>query len=356
MRLRLLLPVTASYVDREGNKKELGKTELASFYHLLRDQFQNNPQWQYCRDWGDFIADYKGRSSFADKVRSMEIVPVLEKNGVDAYFVFHSEPALDEKEKEALADYVDKQFAKGWGERLGSLKIPEREGELQVVLWNPYSSLFLIDDMISPENAPPKYHMTDIRHPVYKECCRIQAIRDVDQDVRAGDLGGYIEKEWNLKHSGRCWIGENAVCHGNAQVCGESRISGHAELKEEVLVTGNSLIQGHSLIEGNSYIEDAVVEGQARVTGNAIVESHKDSKWYPVISGNSQIYGSVVGRFVITNSTVFPEEKLYNRGEDQLLIENGIKGAVSLEQMQKEAVKMEQRIRKSRTREQERER
>ena len=203
MRLRLLLPVTASYVDREGNKKELGKTELASFYHLLRDQFQNNPQWQYCRDWGDFIADYKGRSSFADKVRSMEIVPVLEKNGVDAYFVFHSEPALDEKEKEALADYVDKQFAKGWGERLGSLKIPEREGELQVVLWNPYSSLFLIDDMISPENAPPKYHMTDIRHPVYKECCRIQAIRDVDQDVRAGDLGGYIEKEWNLKHSGR---------------------------------------------------------------------------------------------------------------------------------------------------------
>lgn len=356
MRLRLLLPVTASYVDRDGNKKELGKTELVSFYHLLCDQFQNNPKWQYCRDWGNFIADYKGRSSFADKVRSMESVPVLEKNGVDAYLVFESEPALDETEKESLADYVDMQFAKGWGEQLGSLKIPERDGELQVVLWNPYSSLFLIDDMVSPENAPPKYHMTDIRHPVYKECCRIQAIRDVDQDVRAGDLGGYIEKEWNLKHSGRCWIGENAVCHGNAQVCGESRISGHAELKGEVLVTGNSLIQGHSLIEGNSYIEDAVVEGQARVTGNAIVESHKDSKWYPVISGNSQIYGSVVGRFVITNSTVFPEEKLYNRGEDQLLIENGIKGTVSLEQMQKEAVKMEQRIRKSRTREQERER
>lgn len=354
MRLRLLLPVSASYMDRDGNKKELGKTELSSFYHMICDQFQKNPQWQYCRDWGDFIADYKGRSAFADKVQSMEIIPVLEKNGVDAYFVFQSEPALDEKEKEALADYVDKQFTKGWGEQLGSLKILGRDGELQVVLWNPYSSLFLIDDMISPENTPPKYRMTDIRHPVYKECCRIQAIRDVDQGVRAGDLGGYIEKEWNLKHSGRCWIQENAVCHGNAQICGESRVSGHAELKGEVQVTGNSLIQGHSLIEGNSYIKDAVVEGESRVTGNAIVESHKDSKWYPVISGNSQIYGSVVGRFVIDNSTVFPEEKLYNMGDDQLLIANGIKGAVSLEQMQKEAVKMEQRIRKNRSREQER--
>lgn len=354
MELKLLLPVTATFTDSAGNKKGLGKTELSSFYHMICDQFQKNPQWQYCQDWGDFIADYKGRSAFADKVQSMEIIPVLEKNGVDAYFVFQSEPALDEKEKELLADYVDKQFAKGWGERLGSLKIPDRDGELQVVLWNPYSSLFLIDDMVSPENVPPKYRITDIRHPVYKECFRIQAIRDVDQDVRAGDLGGYIEKEWNLKHSGRCWIGENAVCHGNAQVCGKSRVSGHAELKEEALVTGNSLIQGNSLIEGNSYIEDAVVEGQSRVTGNAIVESHKDGKWYPVISGNSQIYGAVVGRFVIDNSTVFPEEKLYNRGEDQLLIENGIKGAVSLEQMQKEAVKMEQRIRKTRTREQER--
>lgn len=354
MELKLLLPVTATFTDSAGNKKGLGKTELSSFYHMICDQFQKNLQWQYCQDWGDFIADYKGRSAFADKVQSMEIIPVLEKNGVDAYFVFQSEPALDEKEKELLADYVDKQFAKGWGERLGSLKIPDRDGELQVVLWNPYSSLFLIDDMVSPENVPPKYRITDIRHPVYKECFRIQAIRDVDQDVRAGDLGGYIEKEWNLKHSGRCWIGENAVCHGNAQVCGKSRISGHAELKEEALVTGNSLIQGNSLIEGNSYIEDAVVEGQSRVTGNAIVESHKDGKWYPVISGNSQIYGSVVGRFVIDNSTVFPEEKLYNRGEDQLLIENGIKGAVSLEQMQKEAVKMEQRIRKTRTRGQER--
>ena len=267
MELKLLLPVTATFTDSAGNKKGLGKTELSSFYHMICDQFQKNPQWQYCQDWGDFIADYKGRSAFADKVQSMEIIPVLEKNGVDAYFVFQSEPALDEKEKELLADYVDKQFAKGWGERLGSLKIPDRDGKLQVVLWNPYSSLFLIDDMVSPENVPPKYRITDIRHPVYKECFRIQAIRDVDQDVRAGDLGGYIEKEWNLKHSGRCWIGENAVCHGNAQVCGKSRISGHAELKEEALVTGNSLIQGNSLIEGNSYIEDAVVEGQSRVTG-----------------------------------------------------------------------------------------
>ncbi|GAA5112388.1 hypothetical protein GCM10023261_16890 [Bartonella jaculi] len=38
---------------------------------------------------------------------------------------------------------------------------------------------------------------------------RIRSLRDFGS-VKAGDLGGFIEKEANLSHDGNCWVGDNA--------------------------------------------------------------------------------------------------------------------------------------------------
>ena len=49
---------------------------------------------------------------------------------------------------------------------------------------------------------------------------RIRALRDIPEaNVKAGDLGGYVEKEENLSSNGSCWV------FGEAQVSGEARIS-----------------------------------------------------------------------------------------------------------------------------------
>ena len=48
---------------------------------------------------------------------------------------------------------------------------------------------------------------------------RIKALRDVG-NVKAGDLGGWIEKEDNLSHEGYCWVCGNAAVYGDAEVCG----------------------------------------------------------------------------------------------------------------------------------------
>ena len=34
---------------------------------------------------------------------------------------------------------------------------------------------------------------------------RIRALKDF-ADVKAGDLGGYVESEDNLSHEGNCWV------------------------------------------------------------------------------------------------------------------------------------------------------
>ena len=56
---------------------------------------------------------------------------------------------------------------------------------------------------------------------------RIRALVEFG-DVKAGDLGGYIEKEENLDQDGNAWVSGNARVSGNAWVSGDARVSGNA--------------------------------------------------------------------------------------------------------------------------------
>lgn len=49
---------------------------------------------------------------------------------------------------------------------------------------------------------------------------RIKALIEFG-NVKAGDLGGYIEKEKNLSHMGNAWVSGNAQVFGNARVSGD---------------------------------------------------------------------------------------------------------------------------------------
>ena len=66
---------------------------------------------------------------------------------------------------------------------------------------------------------------------------RIVAIRDFD-DVKEGDLGGYIESESNLSQEDTCWVYDNAGAYGGAEVCGRAKVYDNAE------VCGNAVIRG----------------------------------------------------------------------------------------------------------------
>ena len=49
------------------------------------------------------------------------------------------------------------------------------------------------------------------------ELFRIKALISFD-NVKKGELGGYVEKEENLSHSGNAWVSGNARVSGNAEV------------------------------------------------------------------------------------------------------------------------------------------
>ena len=71
---------------------------------------------------------------------------------------------------------------------------------------------------------------------------RVQALRDFG-DVKAGDLGGYIESEDNLSHCGTCWIYkepdecEPNIIYGNAHVYDDAKVDGQLNSKSEYVAS-----------------------------------------------------------------------------------------------------------------------
>lgn len=58
---------------------------------------------------------------------------------------------------------------------------------------------------------------------------RIKALRDFG-NIKAGDLGGWIEKEENLSHDGDAWVCGNAKVYGNAKVSGSAKVCDNARV------------------------------------------------------------------------------------------------------------------------------
>ena len=101
-----------------------------------------------------------------------------------------------------------------------------------------------------------KYELTDDTITVGGRILhRIKALKSFS-DVEEGDLGGYVEKEDNLDHSGEARVS------GDAWVYGDARVSGDAWVYGDARVYGNAWVSGDARVSGN-----ARVYGDARVSG-----------------------------------------------------------------------------------------
>lgn len=105
---------------------------------------------------------------------------------------------------------------------------------------------------------------------------RIKALRNFG-DVKAGDIGGYVEGEHNLSHVGLCWIYDDAVVSGNADVFCHACVCGNAVVSGNAKVSGKACVYGMTEICGNAQVYgDAVVRGYAQIYGDAVVNKEGD--------------------------------------------------------------------------------
>ena len=115
---------------------------------------------------------------------------------------------------------------------------------------------------------------------------RIRALKDFGY-IKAGDLGGYIEKEDNLSQYDTCWVYNNARVYGNAKVYNNAIVYGNARVHDNAEVYGNAKVYDNAEVYSNARVfGDARVYGDARVFNNAKVYNNA------IVYGNARIYGN----------------------------------------------------------------
>ena len=82
---------------------------------------------------------------------------------------------------------------------------------------------------------------------------RIVALKDFG-NIKAGEKGGFVEKEENLSHENDCWVFGNAEVYGYAKVYGNAEVWGNAEVYGDAKVCGNAEVYGYAKVYGNAEV------------------------------------------------------------------------------------------------------
>ena len=152
---------------------------------------------------------------------------------------------------------------------------------------------------------------------------RIKALKDFG-DVKAGDMGGFVEKEENLSHEGPCWIYGDAMVYHNAKVKDNAIVRDYVHVYDDAQVLQNAIVENHARVFGQSYVfgnacvkdngnvfDLARVNGFATVQDNATVSENARAYGEAVIKG----YAMVSGHMMVSQGTISNSVILFGIGE-----------------------------------------
>ena len=169
-----------------------------------------------------------------------------------------------------------------------------------------------------------KYEITGIAHEKYPFLHRIRALRDIGSEIKAGDLGGFVESEGNLSFEAEddAWIFNDAIA------AGEGHVDKGSVLRERAIVCGcayashGTEMSGDSRAEDDAYIRGGRLSRCARVSGNGMVLQSPTTKAAPILTGSCSVYGKVMGDVMLAGSVVvISDETISNDSLDTLSID-----------------------------------
>ena len=138
---------------------------------------------------------------------------------------------------------------------------------------------------------------------------QIRALISFD-DVKAGDLGGYIEKEENLSHNGNAWIYNNVLVYDNAKVFGDAHIYDNALIYSNSRVFGSAKVYGHAWICGNALVYDnAKIYDDAQIYDNVQIYDNAEIYDDVQVYGSARVFGNAQ---VLGNVRVCDSSQIYN--------------------------------------------
>lgn len=117
---------------------------------------------------------------------------------------------------------------------------------------------------------------------------RIRALSDF-ADVKAGDLGGYIECKENLDNFCGCWVYDNAKVYDRAEVSAYAKVRHSAEVYGKALVSERSEVRDFARVYGNAEVcGDAKISWKSEVYGYSRIEGRAE------VSGRAKVADAII--------------------------------------------------------------
>ena len=131
---------------------------------------------------------------------------------------------------------------------------------------------------------------------------RIRLLVDIEYEemsnrpkIKAGTVGGWIEREGNLSHEGRCFVADDACVYG------------HAFVKDDALVAGDAQVYGFASVTLQAFVHDhATVCGFGVVTDHAGVCGHAIVNEYATVKDSASIIDHATAGGACTGSGISP--------------------------------------------------
>ena len=128
---------------------------------------------------------------------------------------------------------------------------------------------------------------------------QIKAIADFD-NIKKGDIGGWVAREHNLSQDGNCWIGEGVKLHGEVKVYGDAQVMGNLSVHGNIHICHKAFINADGTIMSSGSIVDQTLIcsdnpdkrinlnlfGSVDFNGRATIKANMTSFYMIVISGD----------------------------------------------------------------------
>lgn len=137
---------------------------------------------------------------------------------------------------------------------------------------------------------------------------RIQATKNFS-DVKAGDLGGWVESESNLSQEGDCWVYDDAMVLMNAFVSDNAKMKDKSVAMDNAILSENALMKNESMLLGNARLsanakmfDKGFADKNALITDNAVIKDNA------IITRNAEIRANQV----VDGVDIIPESGISN--------------------------------------------
>ena len=131
---------------------------------------------------------------------------------------------------------------------------------------------------------------------------RIRALKDFTNkqctgsinEIKVGDLGGYVQSEENLSQNGQCWIFDNAAVYDNGMICDNAIICDNAKIHNNVKIGGDVEIYRNAEIDDN-----------VKIYGNGAIGKNVKIGGDVLICGDTRIVNADIrGRIIIADNSI----------------------------------------------------